>query len=116
MNARLLAKSLRDPARPVRTAPPANDGAGPDTEDLRLLGEGTDAILVRLQPDVCQPTPQTRLLRYIRARHIHRDGKDPRMDEVRADLGAALQAAWIAGRRPDLRFGRPLQLQPVGVR
>lgn len=115
MNARLVVKSLRLPARPNPALPSANDAERPDPKALRLLGEGTDAILVRLRPDVCQPTPQTRLLRYIRARHIHRASLDPRMDRVRADLGAALQAAWAAGRRPNLRFGSPLELQPVGV-
>lgn len=116
MNARLLVKSLRRPERPNPTAPPANDGQGPDAGQLRLLGEGTDAILVRMRPDVCVPSPEARLLRYIRASHIHRSAADSRMDQVRLELGTALQAAWAAGRRPDLRFGRPMLLQPAGVR
>lgn len=112
MNARLLVKTLHRPAllraRPASPLPRA--GA-----HVRLLGDGTDALLLRAAPHVEQPTPETRLLRYLRARHIHRDGQDPRLDSLRVTLGTAFQMAWRDGRRPDLRLTRPMTLSPVGL-
>lgn len=111
MNARLLVKSLHRPAlvSPPRPVRPAND------EPLQLLGEGTDAILLRAAPQPEQPTAETRLLRYLRARHIHRDGRDTRMDSLRVTIGTAFQMAWRDGRRPNLRLVRPMTLRPVGL-
>ncbi|HEY4529347.1 MAG TPA: hypothetical protein VIG97_03310 [Luteimonas sp.] len=111
MNARLLVKSLHRPAlvSPPRPVRPAND------EPLQLLGEGTDAVLMRMTPDVQQPTPETRMLRYLRAVHIHRAGRDTRMDSLRTTIGTAFQMAWREGRRPNLRLMRPMTLRPVGL-
>lgn len=111
MNARLLVKTLHRPALVSQARPvcPANE------ERLKLLGEGTDAILLRAVPQPQQPTAETRLIRYLRARHIHRDGRDTLMDSLRVSLGTAFQIAWREGRRPNLRLMRPMTLRPVGL-
>lgn len=108
MNARLLVMSLHRTALVPAQRPAAR-------ASLRLLGEGTDAILLRASPQPEQPTAESRLLRYVRARHIHREGRDPRMDNLRATLGNAFQQAWREGRRPNLRLTRPMTLRPVGL-
>lgn len=110
MNARLLVKILHRPA--LLSARLAQARAG---VPVHLLGDGTDALLLRAAPQVEQPTPETRMLRYLRARHIHRDGQDPRLDSLRVTLGAAFQQAWREGRRPNLRLTRPMTLRPVGL-
>lgn len=96
MNARLLVKTLHRPALVDRAPPVAPPRAG-GHPSLRMLGDGTDALLLRASPRIEQPTPETRLLRYLRARHIHRNGQDPRLDSL----------------RPDLRLTRPMTLHPV---
>ena len=113
MNARLLVKALHRPT--VVAAPRVAVRAPAGGPALRLLGEGTDALLLRMSPHEEQPTPETRLLRYLRARHIHRDGQDPRLDSLRVTIGTAFQMAWRDGRRPNLRLTRPMTLRPVGL-
>lgn len=113
MNARLLVKALHRPT--VMAAPRVAVRAPAGGPALRLLGEGTDAILLRASPQPEQPTAESRLLRYVRARHIHREDRDLRMDNLRLSMGMAFQIAWREGRRPNLRLTRPMTLRPVGL-
>lgn len=92
MNARLLVKLLRRP-------PPA-DG-------LRLLGEGVDAILVRMRAGgsiaPASPAPDERLRRYHRARAIFASTpRDLTLLSIRAMTGSSYQLAWSRGQRPPL--------------
>ena len=112
MNARLLVKTLRRPP----TAPRGWRAPAPTADPLQLLGDGLDALFLRMQPDVIQPSADQRLLRYLRAKHVNPGGIDGRMDSLRRELGQAFQLAWARGQRPDLRFGRPMRLRPTGAR
>lgn len=94
MNARLLAKVLRR-----RGAPPAGG--------LRLLGEGVDAVLVRMRAGgSIAPASQSadeRLLRYLRARSIFvSTPRDLALLTIRTMTGASYQLAWSRGQRPPL--------------
>ena len=92
MNARLLARMMRQ-------RPPAGG--------LRLLGEGVDAILVRMRAGgsiaPASPSADERLLRYLRARAIFASSpRDLKLLEMRSSTGDAYQRAWAQGRRPPL--------------
>lgn len=108
MNARLVVKTLHRAA--AVPAPPA------DVHALALLGDGLDAIFLRMRPDVGQPTPEGRLVRYLRARHYCGASVDSRLDVLRRTMGEAYQEAWSRGERPNLRLCRPMRLRPMGVR
>lgn len=92
MNARLLVKILRRPK-------PA--------EGLHLLGEGVDAILVRMRTGgsiaPASPSAEERLLRYLRARAIFvSTPRDLALLTLRTMTGASYQLAWSRGQRPPL--------------
>lgn len=94
MNARLLAKVLR------RRGAPSAGG-------LRLLGEGVDAILVRMRfggsVAPASPSPEERLIRYYRARGIFvTSRRDLMLLSLRTMTGTAYQLAWSKGERPPL--------------
>lgn len=108
MNARLLVKTLH---RPVSVPAPRAPAPPAAAEPLQLLGDGLDALFLRMQPDVIQPSADQRLLRYLRAKHAHPGDLDVRVDSLRRELGQAFQLAWARGQRPDLRFGRPMRLR-----
>ena len=113
MNARLIVKILhRAAAVPPQQAAPAPV----DLHPINLMGDGLDAIFLRMRPDVCQPTPESRLLRYLRARHYCGAAADSRFDALRRSIGEAFQTAWSEGRRPNLRLCNPMRLRPVGLR
>lgn len=92
MNARLLDKILR-PRQPA-------DG-------LQLLGEGVDAILVRMRVGgsvaPASPSADERLLRYLRARAIFASTpRDLNLLTIRTMTGSSYQLAWSRGQRPPL--------------
>lgn len=92
MNARLLAKLLR------RRPQAPRDG-------LRLLGEGLDAVLVRMRVRgtvaPLSPSPEERLLRYMRARAAFvTTDRELTLLTVRIGIGEGLHIAWSRGVRP----------------
>lgn len=69
-----------------------------------LLGDGLDRILIR-EPFLHQVTKQQRLDRYTDALSAIADrGELFPYADLRARIGCQYQAAWRAGRTPNLRF------------
>lgn len=108
MNSRFTAKLIR-----AGVVPPIC--AAPD-EPLKLLGEGMDAILVRMDPRGVMPDcPHTRghlrLIRYLRARQVFVSSERViRLLDLRRSLGQVFQRAWRDGVRTNLAIVRPLDL------
>lgn len=108
MNSRLTAKLVRQGVLPRIP--------GLEPEPLRLLGEGVDAILLRMDgrgamPDCPYTRGQLRLIRYLRARAIFVNRpRELRFLDLRRRMGQVFQDAWREGKRPFLAFGRPIDI------
>jgi len=107
-NARLTAKQARQGVLPRLP--------GREPAPVEMLGEGVDAILVRMDPRGAMPDcpharDQVRLLRYLRARGIFvTTDRDLQLLDLRRRIGTAFQMAWREGKRTFLAFGRPIDI------